>query len=345
MGSPFKVGIIGAGVITSIAHRNVFVRYPGKFEVVGICDTDKERACELGGNLPGEGIAYYTDYTCLLADPEVEVVLVAVPPFLAAGIAVEVLEAGKHLVLEKPMGDTAAEALKVLEASRRSPGKMIVAEQFFFAPAYMELYRIAHENAWPFGPPELVELRVFWKMTPRTIPQFYHSPWRHDRRLKHGYLIEGGCHTVNLLRELFGMPEGIQSRMMSVDPALGQYDTLLANCVLGKTTACQITMTYGIEKPGRRSETLLHSERGTIDASEWEKLTYVSAEGERTEIPCPLEVPDTQHAIWFHFHDLLSGKVARNAFGPDQSYGDIDFMQRLIDAAVTDVPPRRQAGS
>lgn len=334
-----QIGIIGAGVIARTAHLNAFLAHPDKFQVVAICDRDPEAARQLGEALPRQGGKLYEDYRALLDDPAVSTVLVAVPPFIAASIAIDALRAGKHVVMEKPMGNTGDDARAVLDAARAAAGKFIVAEQFFFTPAFQKLMEMARKGDWPFGPPSLVELQQFWKMTPETIPQFYHSPWRHDKRLTWGYLIEGGCHVVNLLRELFGQPSGIRSRMYSVDSKLGKYDTLLANCLLGGSTPCQLTMTYGIEHPAGRTNTFLHALGGTIIANDWEKIVTVEADGTRQEIACPKTWGDNHEIVWTHFHEMVfEGVPAR--FAPEQSYGDIAFMQRLIDEAVIDVPGR-----
>jgi predicted dehydrogenase len=335
--SILQVGVIGAGVISATAHRDVFNAQRDKIRVVSICDAIPERARSMSESLSTPAEQIHSDHHALLVDPSVDTVLVAVPPYLAGGIAIDALRAGKNVVMEKPMGDTAEDARKVLEAAREASGKFIVAENFFFPPAFARLREIAESNEWPFGHPHLVELRQFWKMSPKTIPQFYHSPWRHDERLTHGYLIEGGCHTVNLLRELFGMPTQILSRMFSVDPQLGRHDTLLAHCLLGGTTPCQLTMTYSMESPDGRTALYFHSKDGTVIANDWEKLVFLSAEGDRTEIPCPMTCRDTHEAVWLHFHDMVFAG-ARPAFTTEQAYSDVLFMQQLIDEARVDVP-------
>lgn len=331
-----NIGIIGAGVIATIAHRHTFNRHPQKFRVVAICDTDPERSKELASLLEFDDIATYEKHTELLANAKVDTVLVAVPPYLASSMTCDALASGKHVFMEKPMGNTAADAAKVLDAAESSLGRLMVAENWFWVPSAIRLREIARNGDWPFGEPELVALHQFWKMTPHTIPQFYHSPWRHDERLTHGYLIEGGCHTVNLIRELFGMPSGILGRMYSVDPALGRRDSLIANCLLNEKTPCQITMTYGMESPAGRTTLYLHAKEGTVIAHEWDKLTFVPAEGEPTVVPCKTPHADTHEATWMHFHNVIVND-ADMALTPQQSYGDILFMQQLIDAARDDV--------
>jgi len=334
--TPLNIGIIGAGVIASIAHRHTFNRNPDKLRVVAICDKDLARAQELASLLAADDIATCEHHAELLANEAVDTVLVAVPPFLASTMACDALAAGKHVLMEKPMGNTGEDAAKVLAAAEHAAGRLMVAENWFWVPSAIRLRERAKVGEWPFGAPELVALHQFWKMTPHTIPQFYYSSWRHDERLTHGYLIEGGCHTVNLIRELFGMPSGILGRMFSIDPALGRRDSLLANCLLAGKTPCQLTMTYGMESPAGRTTLYLHAKEGTVIAHEWDKLTFVPAVGEPTVEDCTSAHADTHEATWMHFYDVIANG-APMAFTPQQSYEDILFMQQLIDAAHDDV--------
>ena len=273
----------------------------------------------------------FDTHTQLLDAGCVDAVIVAVPPYFTAAVSIDCIEAGVHVLIEKPMGNTEADARLLLEASRSAKGTVMVAENFFFVPGFVKLREIARSGDWPFGKPLMVALHQFWKMTPKTIPQFYHSPWRHDARLTHGYLIEGGCHTANPIREAFGMVQDVDTRMLCADSKLGKFDTIVANGTLADGTLLQLTASYGM-RTFNEHFLQVFSEGGTISVH-GDRLELMDADGETRRIETPEIMPKHDYrAELFHFHDVICNR-AKLEFKPVQAYGDILFMQKLIDGA------------
>jgi len=92
------LGIVGLGRFAAFCLP-AFSSLP-EVRVVALADTDRSRA----ETLAPAGARAYQDYRDLLADPEVEVVVISTPPYLHAPIAVEAAKAGKHLFVEKTFG-------------------------------------------------------------------------------------------------------------------------------------------------------------------------------------------------------------------------------------------------
>lgn len=333
-----KVGVVGAGVIAIDVHVKIlFADAPEKFKVVAIADPDRAAAERGAAAVPNDVRLYASHHEMLAKDDEVELVLVAVPPYHTAPTAIDCLAAGRHVMCEKPMGNTAADALHLLEASRQAEGRLMIAEQFFFIPGYRKLAEIARTGDWPFSPPLLVRLHQFWRMTPKSIPQFYHSPWRHDKRLTHGYLIEGGCHTANPLREAFGMVEPHGAMLLSADPDLGAHDTLIAHGRFESGPAFQITCSYGLRSHSRQEIELLSPDGSVLVEGGHLLLTDLDRKQTRIETPYPTDHRKPEYrAEWEHFYDVLVNG-AEQQFTAEQAYHDILFMQRLIDAAAAPV--------
>lgn len=321
------IGIIGTGVIVRDYHLKAINDYPERFKVVALHNRTRASAEKMATGFEHQ-VAVCDSADELLSREDVDAVLVAVPPFLLSEFVIKALRAGKHVLSEKPMGNTAADALTVLEAAKTSAGRLMVAENYLFHPVIQKLIQIARMAKWPYGKPILVELHQFWKMTPQSIPQFYHSSWRHDPRLTYGYLIEGGCHTTNPIREMFGMPSSIHSHLLSADPALGRHDTCIAHCKLEDGTACQITMSYGMKSPDGHL-LKIYATDGSLFV-EGSSLGTIDEDGMNI-LEIPKVHPSGYHAEWVHFYDICRG--ADSIFTPQQSYDDILFMQMLIDQA------------
>jgi predicted dehydrogenase len=118
-----KIGIIGAGMIAHRAHAEAFQMVP-EAEVVAVADVDAQRAKALAEKYDIPQV--FSSYEELLAQGGVDAVSVALPVFLHAPAAIAALEAGKHVLCEKPMARTSAEAQAMVDAARSSGRKLAV---------------------------------------------------------------------------------------------------------------------------------------------------------------------------------------------------------------------------
>ncbi|MBN1670836.1 MAG: Gfo/Idh/MocA family oxidoreductase [Kiritimatiellae bacterium] len=117
-----RVGIIGAG---KIARNHAKVGFPAaKAEVVAAADINEAALNALGDEF---GIAQrYTDWKDLVARDDIDAVSVALPPFLHAPATLDALKAGKHVLCEKPMSCTVAEAEAMVQAAKEADRKLMV---------------------------------------------------------------------------------------------------------------------------------------------------------------------------------------------------------------------------
>ena len=118
-----KLGIIGCGGIANSKHMPALKKMED-VEMVAFCDIIEERAKKAAEEFGVPGAKYYTDYKELLKDESIEVVHVCTPNREHSFITVDALEAGKHVMCEKPMAINTEEAQKMLDAARRT-GKML----------------------------------------------------------------------------------------------------------------------------------------------------------------------------------------------------------------------------
>ena len=115
--SRIKLGLIGCGGMAN-AHRSRFNKLEDRLELVAAVDVVEERAKAVAELFPGSRPT--TDYRDILHD--VEAVLVVLPHHLHHPVAQAALEAGKHVLLEKPMANSEAECLDLIGA-REKAGK------------------------------------------------------------------------------------------------------------------------------------------------------------------------------------------------------------------------------
>ena len=123
-----KVGIIGCGGIANGKHMPALAKIK-EVELVAFCDIIEERAVEAAKKYGVEGAKVYTDYKELLADESIVTVHVCTPNRSHSFITIDALEAGKHVMCEKPMAKTYAEAKAMYEASVRTGKKLTIGYQ------------------------------------------------------------------------------------------------------------------------------------------------------------------------------------------------------------------------
>ena len=116
-----KVAVVGVGNISE-AHIPAYLSNPDA-ELYALCDINRERL-EAKGNLYGVSRLYTSEETMLRELPELDAVDVCVWNCNHASCTIMALDAGKHVLCEKPMATSAAEAEKMLEAAKRS-GKLL----------------------------------------------------------------------------------------------------------------------------------------------------------------------------------------------------------------------------
>lgn len=133
-----RVGIIGMGRAGWGMHRPELLAHGG-YAITAVCDRLPERATHSAEAL---GATPYTDYQALLADPNVDLVAVATRSDTHAEVTIAALEAGKHVVAEKPFARSVAEADTIIAAAARAPGRLFVRHNRRFDPAFLHIGEI-----------------------------------------------------------------------------------------------------------------------------------------------------------------------------------------------------------
>lgn len=123
-----KIGIIGCGGIANGKHMPSLKKIKN-VQMVAFCDIIEERAVKAAEEYGVEGAKVYTDYKELLKDRDIEVVHVCMPNRSHAFISIDAMEAGKHVMCEKPMAKTYKEAKEMLDASERTGMKLTIGYQ------------------------------------------------------------------------------------------------------------------------------------------------------------------------------------------------------------------------
>ncbi len=140
-----RVGIIGCGGIANGKHMPSLSKLK-EVEMVAFCDLIEEKAQKAAKQYGVPGAKVFTDYKQLLAEKDIDVVHVLTPNRQHSFITVDALEAGKHVMCEKPMAINSAEARKMLDAAKRTGKKLTIGYQGRFRPNSMYLKKMCENG-------------------------------------------------------------------------------------------------------------------------------------------------------------------------------------------------------
>jgi predicted dehydrogenase len=145
MSSKVKVAIIGCGGIANGKHLPSLSKLKN-VELVAFCDVLIDRAEKAAAEYGVVNANIYEDFRELLQNEDIEVVHVLTPNDSHAEISIAALDAGKHVMCEKPMAKTSAEARQMLEAAKRSGKKLTIGYNNRFRPDSQHLHKLCERG-------------------------------------------------------------------------------------------------------------------------------------------------------------------------------------------------------
>lgn len=193
MDAPVGWGIVGTGGIA--ARMAAGLQEAEGARLVSVCGRTPERARELAERF---GVDPHGDYTAFLADPQVELVYVATPTDLHAEQTIAALEAGKHVLVEKPMALSVSDARDMAEAAGQAGVRLGVGFHLRCHPVHREMRDLVAEGR--VG--DVVLAQALWG--------FYSADWSRDSwkmdpaRAGAGSLAGLGVHLLDLVPWLVG---------------------------------------------------------------------------------------------------------------------------------------------
>ncbi|MCL4506924.1 MAG: Gfo/Idh/MocA family oxidoreductase [Chloroflexi bacterium] len=206
-----RAGVLGCGEIGRRGHIPGF--QAAGIEVVAVCDTNLPRAQTVAKEMHVSRA--YADYKELLADPDIDVVSVGLPNVLHAPVTIAALEAGKHVLCEKPFATSPALAEQMIAASRRA-GKMLSINQHLRFEGSSRAMREAVAEG-RLGHVYLADVRM---IRSSGIPG-YGSWFTNKDMAGAGALYDIGVHMLDLAMFLLGFPKVTAVRGM-LSSALGE---------------------------------------------------------------------------------------------------------------------------
>lgn len=294
---PLRLAFVGTGIAARELHWPALHQLSDFYQIVAVCNRTRAKA-EAFGELIGLDLANVTtDYAEVLARPDVDVVSLLVPPQANRAMAEAAAGAGKHVIVEKPIATTLADARAIVDIPQRYGVQVLVAENMryhgFLDPT------IALVAGGAIGELFLVTWRYMSGLGPDN--PYANTGWRQTPEHPGGFFSDVNVHTANGLRALAGEISRVHCLARQIRPWLGGLDTAVFN--LEFQSGVIGTLTYSLAAAVERSMQLtLYGTTGTIEAS-WEDVV-VRRPGHEAEI-YPLTGPSSYVREYEDFYQAL----------------------------------------
>ena len=198
----YTLSIIGCGRISS-KHIEAAVKNAGRLSLLAVCDPiierAEQRAKEYEAQVSGTRIRVYSDYREMLAKEKPDICAIATESGYHPPIAIDCLEAGAHVICEKPMALSTQEADAMIAASHRTGKKLAVCFQNRFNAPIQRVRKALEQGR--FGKIYHGMVQIRWN---RNDAYYTEAPWRGTWELDGGTLMNQCTHGIDLLQWMLG---------------------------------------------------------------------------------------------------------------------------------------------
>jgi len=309
------VGVIGCGGIGRW-HGTSLRQLPG-IRLVALADPDRA-AREAAGTF---GVPVLESAEVLLARSDIDLVSICAPPHAHAALIEAAAAAGKHVLVEKPIATTLADADRALAACRAHQVQLGVVHQQRAQSSTRALHQLAEDGA--FGRLLLATAHHTWFKTPAQLAR---DGWRGDAAAGGGLLLDQAVHAIDLLVWFLGEPEWAGGATATLAHGPGAEDTAIAMigfaggalAVLAAGTAANRSRDdIALELSGTRGGFRL--EIRDYDAAEITRLDLASSDDERARSLSTAEIEALVEAAGGHWRrgpSALAWRLAGRLAGP-----------------------------
>lgn len=329
--SRLRLALIGAGTFVRKAHAPAYAALRERCQVVAVCSRSHESAEAVAAMLP-EAVAIYDHIPSLLAMEKLDAVDIVLPIPLLPEVTALALAAGLHVVSEKPIAPTLAQARPLLELHRQRPGQVwMVAENWRYEEAYVRAGQAVRDGT--IGRPLACDFSLQLPVMPDT-PN-YRTIWRRNGGFPGGFLLDGGVHHTSALRLVLGEIESVGAVVAQEREDLPPADTLAAWLRFANGVIGSYTVTYAAGSPLCDNGLHVVGTEGSLRVT-GSKL-IIQRGDERTQESFGLPY-STHRELAAFVESALTGAPHRNS--PAEALADLALVEAMLGAAESGTAQR-----
>lgn len=314
--SKLRAAIVGAGLIAGKKHIPAFLRHKNKVELAALCDLNQEGARKLAAQFGVPRV--YSDLGDMIEKEKPDLVDICTPPQTHVRLAVEAMDRGCHVLIEKPMALSVAECDKIVEASARNGVKVCVGHSDLFYYPFLKARELVRKGA--IG--EFRGMRIMLS-TPTDYMTSREDHWAH--KLPGGVIGESGPHIVYMTLAFINPIRKVSVDAMKVlDFPWSRYDDYRIN-LIGDNAISSVSLSYTTDQWAARLDIL--GEKGILTLDLEGMYLVNSRRPKLSPVPVALSILSESGQI---VQNLVS-KGVRLAAGKYENTHDI-IVSRFVDS-------------
>jgi predicted dehydrogenase len=184
MSRRIRVAVIGAGI--GAAHVDAYLAHPALYQVTTVCDLDADRAARVAAKADAVPV---TDYAHVLRQADADLIDICLPPHLHFAAIEQALQAGMHVMCEKPLVGSLREIDRIRDLAARAGRAVVPVYQYRYGNGLARLRHLI--AAGVAGKPLVASIEVHWNRG----PDYYAVPWRGRKATELGGAII--CHAIH----------------------------------------------------------------------------------------------------------------------------------------------------
>ncbi len=314
--SKLRAAIVGAGLIAGKKHIPAFLRHKNKVELTALCDLNQDGARKLAAQFGVPRV--YSDIGEMIEKERPDLVDICTPPQTHVRLAVEAMDRGCHVLIEKPMALTVAECDKIVEAQERNGVKVCVGHSDLFYYPFMEARELVRSGA--IG--KFRGMRIMLS-TPTDYMTSREDHWAH--KLPGGVIGESGPHIVYMTLAFISPVRKVSvDAIKLLDFPWSRYDDYRIN-LIGDEAISSVSLSYTTDQWAARLDIL--GEKGILTLDLEGMYLVNSRRPKLSPVPVALSILSESGQI---VQNLLS-KGIRFAAGKYENTHDI-IVSRFVDS-------------
>lgn len=297
-----RLGFIGLGTMGCDLLREA-CRNP-EAEIAALCDINPQ-ALEKAAGLCAGSPAQYSDHRALIAQENLDGIVVAVPQHFHAAISIEALGAGMPVFCEKPMGLSVAECRAMIEAARKAEKAIMIGQVLRYIGVYRHVLETVQSGALgaPFG------VRII-----RTMGRWggWGRPWRLKRETSGGLLMEINAHEIDFMRCILGEAVSVSAMGKRFCNEENDYEDLIFAHIAFAGGGMGSLATAACDHLGRYTGEVF-CEKGTVYYDSVAKTIHIQREGAAQEIIAYDDVhPEWENGVYREMREFVETCLGRH---------------------------------
>ena len=289
-----KTAIIGFGLSGKVFHAPFISVHQG-FELKSILTSKKDISDYY------RGVNIVRDYQDVLDDPDIDLVVLCTPNEFHKEQSIQALQAGKHIILEKPITPTYSDAEEIMKAAGEAGRYFFPYQNRRWDGDFLTVKKILEDKL-------LGEILDFESHFDRYNPEVGRASWRYSKKIAGGTLYDLGVHLIDQAVSLFGKPDAVFCRLFNQRQNSVVDDSFDLKLIYPRKN---ITLKAGVFVREKGPRFVLHGRKGSYIKSGLDPQEKALVEG---NMPVGEKWGHDDKKAWGILYTEMDGKVVRKNF-------------------------------